>query len=84
MDLLELLFSLPDLIGLVVYICQGLWWLTKGIVKLLGMGVRAAGRGCAWLVARVRDRERRRDFPAATVVARSVAGEHHGGLRVRR
>jgi hypothetical protein len=86
MDLFDLLalFSIPDVIAILVHICRGLWWLIKGVVTLLGMGVRAAGRGCAWLVARVRDRERRRDFPSATVVAGSVAGEHHGGLRVRR
>jgi len=68
MELLELLFSLPDLICLFYYLFRGLWWLCKGVVTLVGWIVRGVGRGCRWLFERVRDRWRNRDFPTATVV----------------
>jgi hypothetical protein len=64
MELLELLCLIPNLIEFLYLVWRGLWWLVKGVVALLGLGAR----GCLWLVARLRDRVRRRDFPTATLV----------------
>jgi hypothetical protein len=72
MELLELLFMIPQLIEFIALVGRGLWWLARGVVTLLGLGVR----GCLWLVARLRDRMLRRDFPTATVVA--DRRPHHG------
>ena len=67
MDLLELLLSIPDLVALVFYVLQGVWWLLKGLGMLLGLVVRGIGRGCGWLLERLRERVRSRDFPRTTV-----------------
>ena len=75
MELLELLLWLPDLLGLLVYVFRGLWWLIKGIGTLIvlialfladvGCAIgRAIGRLPGWL----RDRARARDFPTASIV----------------
>jgi hypothetical protein len=67
-EILELISVVPGLIEAVLHVLWALWWLVKGL-----------GRGCVWLVDRVRRRDRDRDFPVATVVR---AG--HVGRRFRR
>ena len=75
MELLELLLSLPDLLAFLYYVFKGLWWLLRGIVTLfvlIGLLIvdagRAIGRGVLRLGGWLRDRERARDFPTASVV----------------
>ncbi len=79
MELLELLLWFPDLLALVFYLFRGLfrglWWLVRGLgtlvvliaLFLVDVGC-AIGRGCCRLPDWLRDRERARDFPTASVV----------------
>lgn len=75
MELLELLWILPNLLETVFYLFKGLWWLVRGIwalvvliaLFLVDVGC-AIGRGSRRLIDRLRERDRERDFPTATVV----------------
>jgi hypothetical protein len=44
-EILELISFIPGLIEAVLHVFSALWWLVKGL-----------GRGCLWLVDRVRRR----------------------------
>lgn len=75
MELLELLCLLPNLLEAVLYLFRGLWWLVRGIwalvvlIALFFVDVGCAiGRGFRRLLDWLRDRDRDRDFPTATVV----------------
>ena len=83
MELLELLLWLPDLLGLIVYVFRGLWWLVRGLAALVVLIALfladvgcAIGRGFGRLLDWLRDRDRARDFPTASIVVDRRADRH--------
>jgi hypothetical protein len=63
-EILELISVIPGLVEALLHVCWAVWWLVRGL-----------GRGCLWLVDRVRRRDRDRDFPVVTVVRAGLVGQ---------